>query len=165
MKVYQKLYLFIIAVLTIFSACGTGSDDGFDQFSLEGTNTSMSEIAGNWNATRASFSKNVAGPVMEVDIVEIGGSLSLEIQNDGRFSVTFQVPNQPSETNTGRFAFDEDLLIISFDDDPDEWEYFGITHQEPNLTISGGTVYEAFDFDGNGTREDANIDFELIRVN
>ena len=56
-------------------------------------------------------------------------------------------------------TFDQYQIII-FDDD---FEFFGITHNEPNLTIRGGIVFEAFDFNGDGTDEDADIDFEFIR--
>lgn len=166
MRPYRYLYLIIIVIFIAFSSssCST-EDDGFGQFSLEGTNVSIADIAGNWEATRAHFSRSAEGPILEVDVVEIGGSLSLKIENNGRFSVTIQVPESPPEIYTGRFAFDEDLLVINFDEDPDEWEYFSISHQEPNLLISGGTVYEALDIDGDGTREDVYIDFELVRAN
>lgn len=165
MKFRQHIVFFSgIVLLSILTTCGTGNDDeGFGQFSLEGTDVSIADIAGNWTATKARFSRAAAGPVSEVDVVAAGGSLTLEIQNNGRFSVTVAVPGAGSETSTGRFAFDEDVLVISFDEDPDEWEFFSITHNEPNLTIIGGTVYEAFDFDGDGVDEDSYIDFEFVR--
>ena len=158
----RLLLLASVLILLSCTACSIGGDDD-DEFSLEGTNVSVVDIAGTWNATKALFSKSATGPVMEVDVVAEGGAVTLQIQNDGRFSVAVTLPGSDPETSTGRLGFDEDLLVISFDDDPEEFEFFSITHNEPNLAIQGGTVYEAFDFDGDGADEDADIDFELVR--
>lgn len=164
----RKLPVYVV-MLTLLSMSGLGcntngsNDEGFDQFALEGTNVSISDITGSWNATKGLFGRSGEGPVVEVDVVAEGGSITLNIQTNGRFSVSVGYMGE-TDTSTGRFAFDEDLLVISFDDDPEEWEYFSISHGEPNLSIMGGTVYEAFDFDGDGTDEDADIDFEFTRV-
>jgi hypothetical protein len=61
-------------------------------------------------------------------------------------------------------AFDEDLLVIFFDDDPGEFEFFGINHNEPNLSIQGGNGSAEFDFDGDGIKEPADVDFEFVRI-
>ena len=61
-------------------------------------------------------------------------------------------------------AFDEDLLVVWFDDDPEEWEYFSITHNEPNLTISGGNGSAEYDIDGDGIEEPADVDFDFERI-
>lgn len=169
MKAQRILLLTATSLLVSinFLACsvfGGSDDEGFDQFSLEGTNVSTSDIAGTWNATRGLFGRSGEGPVVEVDVVAEGGSVTLSIQANGRFSVTVGYMGA-LDTSTGRFAFDEDLLVISFDDDPEEWEYFSIMHDEPNLFIMGGTVYEAFDYDGDGTDEDSDIDFIFVRIN
>ncbi len=154
----QITILLSTAIFAILTACG---DD--EEFSLTGTFISMDDIAGNWTATKAVFSNAATGPGMQVDVVEEGGSVTLQIQNSGEFSTTVSPVGQSPETSTGRMGFDEDLLIISFDDEPDEFEFFGITHNEPNLTIQGGTIFEGFDFDNDGISEDVNIEFELVR--
>ena len=153
--------LFSLSVLfPVFTNCSEEDNGGF---SLTGTNVSVSEIAGTWTATKALFSLAETGPIVEVDVVDEGGSVTLQIQSDGKFSINVTEQGEPAEISTGRLGFDEDLLVISFDDDPDEWEYFSITHNEPNLAIEGGTVYEAFDFDDDGIDDDAYIDFEFVR--
>ncbi len=160
----MKSHLLFVPAYFLFIIFLTGCDDEEENgFSLEGTDVSVAEIAGSWTATKAFFGKSGEGPVMEVDVVAIGGSLDMQIQTDGKFSVTVALPGETPETSTGRLGFDEDLLVISFDEDPDEFEFFGITHNEPNLNIRGGIVYEAYDFDGDGNNEDADIDFELLR--
>lgn len=109
-------------------------------FSLVGTNTSIAELSGNWNATIAEFYRATTSPGAQVDVVADGGTVTLNIQNTGRFTLTVTEQGEAPETTTGRMAFEEDLLVIFFDDDPEEWEYFSITHNEPNLSISGATA-------------------------
>lgn len=65
----------LLAVGVLLAACDSAEDDGF---SLVGTNTSVTEIAGNWTATRAAFSV-AKGPALEVDLVAEGGAASLAI--------------------------------------------------------------------------------------
>lgn len=130
----RSVWIFCYALMcTLFYCCSSGNEE--DPFSLVGTNTSVAEIAGNWNATQAIFSKKAAGPVVEVDVVADGGSVTLNIQTDGSFSVTVTETGSTPETSSGRLGFDEDLLVISFDDDPDEFEFFSVSHAEPNLSI------------------------------
>ena len=160
----NKLYYFLLGMFlctTLLTGC---SEDNGDDFSLVGTNISVSEIAGSWNATQAIFSSAATGPGMQIDVVAEGGSVTLQIQTDGRFTVTVTESGEAPDVSTGRLGFDEDLLVISFDDDPDEFEFFGITHNEPNMTIQGGNGSAGFDFDDDGVEETANIDFVLVRI-
>lgn len=156
----KSLTVTIIRFTLLFTLISCGDDE---EFSLEGTNLSMTDIAGDWTATKAVFSNAATGPGMRVDVVEDGGSVTLQIQDNGNFSTTVTPLGESPETSTGRMGFDEDLLIISFDDEPDEFEFFGIIHNEPNLAIQGGTIFEGFDFDKDGLSEDVNIEFELVR--
>ncbi len=158
----MKAYLFnlLFFICSILVSCDDGEGD---EFSLVGTNTSISALTGNWNATKALFG-NTTGPVVAVDVVAEGGSVTLNIQGTGRFTLTITQQGETPENVTGRMAFDEDLLVIFFDDDPEEWEYFSITHSEPDLMVSGGNGSAGFDFDGDGTDEPADIDFEFVRI-
>ena len=144
-------------------ACSSSDEEG-DEFSLVGTNTSIAEMAGNWNATTGLFQSASLGPATETDVVAEGGTVTLSIQTTGQFSITVQEAGRTPDTSTGRMAFDEDLLVIFFDDDPGEFEFFGIIHNEPNLSIQGGNGSAEFDFDFNGIKEPANVDFEFVRI-
>ena len=153
-------YLLIVITSSYLFSC---SEDDGDDFSLVGTNTSIAAISGNWNATKAVFG-NTSGPVMETDVVANGGTVSLSIQSNGRFTITVAEQGKPAEIDTGRMGFDEDLLVVSFDDDPEEFEFFGINHIEPNLTITGGNGSAGYDFNGDGVDEPADVDFEFVRI-
>ncbi|GJM28290.1 MAG: hypothetical protein DHS20C17_09250 [Cyclobacteriaceae bacterium] len=153
------LNLFYLLLFFIFSC----SSDEQEEFSLVGTNTSIAAMSGNWNATSAIFSKPI-GQVMEVDIVAEGGTATLNIQSNGRFNLTITQQGESPEITTGDLRFDEDLLVVFFDDDPGEWEYFGISHNDPNLSIDDRNATGEFDFDGDGTLEPANLYFEFVRI-
>lgn len=159
----SNFYSLLSALLWSFFIFACSSSDE-DEFSLVGTNTSIAEIAGNWNATRGFFVSNATGPLMATDVVAKGGSVTLSIQTTGQFSITVKEAGKTPDTSTGRMTFDEDLLVIFFDDDPGEWEFFGIVHNEPNLSIQGGNGSAEFDFDGDGTKESANVEFDFVRI-
>ena len=160
MKVNHYLAILFLANYLMIS-CSSGDDE---EFSLVGTNTSVADLSGNWNATRAVFDRYTSGPVAQTDVVAEGGTVTLNIQNTGRFTLTVTEQGAAPETTTGRLAFDEDLLVIFFDENPEDWEYFSITHSEPNLSISGGNGSAEWDFDGDGTEEPANVDFAFVRI-
>ena len=158
-RLYLPFYLF--AIILIFGACESG-DEFDDEFTLNGTFINMADIAGSWAATQAVFTNFATNTT--VDVVADGGSVSLTIQSDGRFTVTVSVVGEAPEVSTGRMGFDEDLLVIAFDDEPEEWEFFSIMHNEPTLSISGGNGLVTFDFDNDGIEEAAFIDFIFDRI-
>jgi len=153
---YRARLAGIFIVLT-FSGCG-GSDE--DEFSLVGTNTSVAEIAGNWSATRADFSRNTAGPGLKISVVDSGGTATLQIQGNGRFTFTIMLPGANTDISTGRLGFDEDLLVVGYDDDPEEFDFFGIQSTMNTMSIEGPTE---FDFDGDGVDEPARVTLDLVR--
>ncbi len=159
-----KRHLFISCLLLSGILFNCSSEDDGPDCSLNGTIISVSQIAGSWNATRGAFFSTSSGPAFNVDVVADGGSVTLTIQTDGRFSVTVSPVGEVPTTSNGSMCFDEDLLVIIFDSDPDEFEFFGITLNEPIMTLGGGNGSAEFDFDGDGVDEPANIDWVLERI-
>lgn len=134
----------VLAVFTLFSSCSDGDED----FSQTGTNLSVSDIAGSWTATSATFS----GPEF-FDLLADGGIVTLVIQNNGRFTFTMKAPSEPNEVSTGKLGFDGEFLAVIFDDDPGEEASFFISLVNNILTLRGQTE---MDLDGNG-KEDFGI--------
>lgn len=157
-------FLGIIVCVTVgvlLTSCSEESEG--PDCSLQGTNLSVSDISGNWNATSAVFGLDVAGPVQEIDVVAEGGSVTLSIQSGGRFTLSISEPSEPSDNSSGSLCFDEDLLVVSFDEDsPDDYEFFAIQLNSGTntLTIEGPT---SFDFDGDGQLEPARVILVLTR--
>lgn len=156
----RSKYTSTLAILVCFFFIQSCSSDDEDDFPLVGTNISMDEIAGTWNATRASFSLAADGPAVELEVVAAGGTVTLVIQANGRFTLTIVLPARSPEVSTGQLGFDEDLLVVSYDEDPEDYELFGIQATETTLSISGPSE---FDFDGDGTDEAAIVELDMER--
>ena len=157
---YAITLAFVLLIMVPLTSCT--EDEGPD-CSDQGTNLSISEISGNWTASSAIFSRDVGGTIQQVDVVAEGGTVTLSIQSNGRFTLNVAESDGPNDVSSGDFCFDEELLVVRFDGDaPDDWDYFRVQLDSSNdiLYISGRGE---FDFDGNGMVELAEIDLELVR--
>ena len=158
MRMRQVLLgLWVIVVGAALPACDLG---GEDEFPLEGTGISIDDIAGTWIATKIAFSPTAPGPAQEVEVVAQGGSGRLMIQSNGRFTLTITLPGEAPEVTTGQLGFDEDLLVVIYDDEPDDFEYFAIQSSATTLSIRGPASY---DFDGDGFEEAASAELDFDR--
>ena len=145
MKKSTLTLLFIVVMLpfAFFVSC---KKDG------ELSDERVSEIAGNWTATSASFNG--------VDVVDEGGSVTLEIQNNGSFTFTIKRPGRTDMVFTGKLGFDEEWLAVEYDTNPCEYEYYDITYDANNLHIGANSE---FDFDGDGADEFVIFFLDMVR--
>jgi hypothetical protein len=141
-KVPIKFILFVI-ITVLFISCS--KDDGN---SSEG----LAEIAGNWTATKATFNG--------INVIENGGEVTLNIQENGRFTFTIQRPNISDLVFTGKLWFDEEWLAVEYDTDKGEVEYYDISYDANNLHLGANSE---FDFDGNGSDEIVIFFLDMIR--
>ena len=141
-KKERALLFVVVLVLNFFVAC---SDD-------EPSSEKISEIAGTWTATSATFNGT--------DVVTEGGSVTLVIQSNGKFTFTIRRPGKTDMVFTGRLGFDEQWLAVAYDSDPGEYEYYDITYDDHNLHIGANS---AFDFDGDGSDEIVIFFLEMVR--
>lgn len=148
-------------IMFSFSLVSCSEDEGPD-CSLNGTNFSVSDISGNWTATEASFFNVSTEPIQVVDVVAEGGSVTLSIQSNGRFTLNITESGGSNTRSSGDLCFDEDLLVVRFDGDAaDDFEFFRVTlNGTNNLSLDGPAE---FDFDGNGTPDPADISLALVR--
>ncbi|WP_422081982.1 hypothetical protein [Ulvibacterium sp.] len=160
----RAMFSMVIMFIILGTSISCSSDDEDLVISLEGQTLSVSDFTGNWTAIGAVFeSIDVSGT--RLDIIEEGGSATLTVQANGRFSITINTPGLGSETFSGELGFNGeeygDLLIIVFDGDArDDYELFNIAIENNVLFLSGITT---FDFTGNGTEESAVINLDLVR--
>ena len=134
-----------------------------DEPGLEGTMYSISDIAGDWIAVEALFSSLEPDNPASLDIIDEGGSLNMTVLNDGKFTITISLPGEPNFITKGKFGFEDEWLVVSYDDYPEEYDYFYIDIDEVTneLTLRGeGT----FDFEDDGIEELASINLILERV-
>ena len=87
----------------------------------------------------------------------------MTVLNDGKFTITIILPDEPTFITKGKFRFEEEWLVVSYDDDPEEYDYFYIDIDEitSKLTLRGDGT---FDFDDDGIEELASINLILERV-
>ena len=153
--------IYLSAILTVFSIFFTccGEDD---EPKLKGDKYSISDIAGNWTATQAFFSSIEVPHKGSLDVLGEGGTLTLSIKDNGRFTLTIILPGEANQVFSGQLGFDEEWLAVSYDEDPGEYDYmfFELNATKTELTIRGDAGY---DFDDDNIEDLASMDLVLKR--
>lgn len=147
----MNVLTFILAFFSVFALFTSCGDDDDDDFSNTGTNLSISDITGSWEATTATFT----APEF-TDILAEGATVTLVVKSDGRFTFTLKLPGEPDDVSTGKLGFDGEFLAVRFDDDPGEEASFFISLANNILTLRGQTE---LDLDGNGI-----LDFGILNL-
>ena len=121
---------------------------------------STADLAGTWNATVASFS--CWQPSGVVDVIAQGGSATLTIMSNGRFTFNATVPGLPSQAITGSIVVEcrGELTIID-DSAPNDPDFVLFTLSGNSLQLS---LEAEFDFNGDGVDEPAFLFLELQRT-
>ena len=148
---YAVIFTAILTCLTFFIAC-SGDDDP----PLEGVNISMADIAGTWTATSARFNGT------EV-VTDDGGSVTMIIQSNGRFTLTMKRPGMDDMVFTGQLGFDEQWLAVEYDTDPGEWEYYDYSLTDGKTKFNIGANSE-FDFNDDGVDEFVIFFLEFVKI-
>jgi len=158
MKPY--LYLVLISMLAWSLACS--SDDETDALTKDGP-FNISELAGNWEVTKAQFSTNT----LSVDVVADGGTASMTVQTNGHFTLTLDPVDRSAYTVRGEMFWEEwqqtFYFAIVWDDYPDDWDTYGHTYDGTTLSLNGGADSGEYDFNNDGTSEACSIHFIFVR--
>ena len=158
MKTLPQILLSSLFILFLF-AC---SDDDEDVMSDTGPNFAISELQGTWNATTLIFTYSGQGPVPDpssYDVIGEGGTATLSVQSNGRFTLTVRPAGLATETFSGLMYFEDgEFFAIQFDDDPpNDPTYFGETLTGNTFQLNGGPDTAEWDFDGDGNDESASV--------
>ena len=162
MKTYTKILVNVLFYFLIFSC---GSDDG-EVFSQTGPAFSISEMAGSWEATEAGFIPAVAhDPEDQVGLILEGGSVSMVIQSNGRFTININPADRDSYSYTGRMFFEDgEFFAMEFDKYPGDYDYWFVRLTATTLELNGGDTAGEYDFDNDGVFEAASVFLRFIRV-
>lgn len=164
MKNSIKIVVFSM-VLILFVAFSCSKDDE-DVLVKEGGTFKISELAGNWEATSAFFVRDSDN--MSVDIIADGGSSSITVQSNGRFTLTIDPVDRAAFTLSGEMFWElfegKYFFAIAWDDYPGDWDTYGATLAGTTFSINGGFDTGEYDFDDDGTFESASISFTFIKI-
>ena len=151
-------------VVILFVATSCGEDDS--ELVKEGGDFAISELAGNWEATSAFFSRDSDN--VSVDIVADGGSLSLTVQSSGTCTFTVNPVDRDAYTVGGEMFWElyegEYYFAIEWDDYPGDWASYGATLTDTIFTMNGGPDTGEYDFDNEGTPDSARIGFAFVKI-
>lgn len=127
--------------------------------SSTGVKKELEPLVGAWRAQELTLT-NVANPSLTWDLVEIGATFSLSILATGQYTAVLTAFGQ-SNTEAGNVEVSGNRVTIQPVSPPGPsvdgtWQFVGEI-----LHLDGETE---FDFNFDGTREDADVHFELERV-
>ena len=122
------------------------------------TPATSADFVGDWVSNAFVFTE-IDNPTNFYDMVGEGGSFSMTIVNDGTFSFSLTFPGETTENSTGTWEIFGDMLVIT--DNADGWV--------SAMQYTVGTGYfsmlsndDSFDFDENGTDEDALLLITMV---
>jgi hypothetical protein len=137
-------------MLVMTTACG--GDDG--------SGPSESELAGTWRATKYEL-VSVANPSLKVDMVALGGTVTMTLSSSGAFTLVAQMPDEPAETFTGTWEASSEILTLDFVTGLSGDMQFDMSLSGNILTLSGADA--EMDLDGDGQDEAAKVTIVLTR--
>ena len=157
------LFAFLIGV----GLAGCSSDSGVVK-STNGPDFSTGDLQGQWTATDILFSYSEVDNVPQPDHADIiggGGSGSMTIEANGRFVLTIDPSDRDALVIGGLMFFEDgEYFAIQFDDEPDDYEYFGATLTGNTFSIIGGPNTAEYDLDLDGAGDPCNVSMEFVRL-
>ena len=105
---------------------------------------------------------------MSVDIITDGGSSSITVQSNGKFTLTIDPADRAAYTLSGEMFWElfegNYFFAIEWDDYPGDWDTYGATLAATTFSINGGFDTGEYDFDNDGSFESASISFTFIKA-
>ena len=153
---------FLLVLLVSFSFSCSGDDDE-DVITKEGP-FKISELAGTWEATQAYF----GGESMTVDVIDEGGTATLNVQSSGRFTLNIDPVDRAAYTVSGEMFWEEwegrFYFAIEWSDSQGDWDTYGHTKTATTFTLNGGFDSGEYDFDNDGDMEPCSISFAFVKA-
>ncbi|GMQ24157.1 hypothetical protein Aoki45_08390 [Algoriphagus sp. oki45] len=158
MKLFQSLL-----VMMFISLAFSCSQEDMEEVLVKEGSFKISELAGNWEATKAQYSVSS----LSVDVVENGGTVSMSVQTNGRFTLRVDPINRDAYTVSGEMFWEEwqqtYRFAIRWDKLPEEYEVYAHTYDGGIFSLNGGEGSGEYDFDGDGDFEKCTVHFIFSR--
>ena len=156
LKTWMRIALPVLLVGALAVACG--DDD-------EPTGVTIGDLAGTWDASDLSLTWN-ANPAVVINLVDIGATVTLVINSNSTYSFTIAVPGQDDQVITGDFTLlGGNRFELTNDDEPEDlWTgTFTLSADGNELSVNLPDV-TIFDFDSDGTEDEALLEGDFDRV-
>ena len=167
----MRRILLPVALGTVVALClglAPGCSDDDDK-STEPDLLTVADFAGSWNATKFLV-KSQDNPLIQFDLITVGGSASWDAGTDGAFTGQAVIPSEPPDDPitlplAGTFTLvDQQHATVTFI--PEYPPMFTSFTAEFTLTEDTLEILDAntsFDFDGDGTEEPAIFEGTMVR--
>jgi hypothetical protein len=126
-----------------------------------GTAPDPTTFNGTWVATKVEYT-SVANPATKVEVIALGASLTVQLNNNGSYTSTLTMPGEAPEATTGTWNASAEVFTL-------HWLEGGFTHEmQFDWTMSGPTLSlvgadSDFDFAGNDEFLPAKLNVTLVR--
>lgn len=120
----------------------------------------IADLAGTWNAVKAQFTSQEGTPTQQLQVVASGGSTTLEVVDNGRFTLIILPPTGASQIVTGLFEIDGGVFAVRFDADPNVPIAWTIMTSGTSLNLTGPIAY---DFLNNNNLQTASMELDLVK--
>lgn len=121
--------------------------------------TSIADLTGSWTATEYRLiSQPTAADTF--DVIAENGGLAITFDGVGRYMLSLSEPNEPPIIQSGAGTVHLDRLTLISNNQPELPTTFSLELSGDTVSLAGDTL---FDFDGDGSVEDARVEILLVR--
>ena len=151
---------FALVVLTsglLAAGCGGNPNSPSD----DDAPPTVAQIVGTWTATSVRVAPQLDQSQF-TDLVQQGGSATLTISANDRFTFVENYPTRPTNTRTrtGSLRFEGGFLVMVADDTPNDPISWLKSGSDDRMELEGD---DTFDFDNDGIREPARFSYDFDR--
>lgn len=150
----------LILALAVIPACSSSSGIS-DPDPPEDTGEPLGELVGTWEATSMVLTART-DPSVSVDLIQdedVNGSFTLVIRSDRTYRATLTVIEEPAPPETGTVTRSGNTLTFEPDGGPPDDVIWSLS--DGILVLDGEST---FDFNGDGTDDEALLHLELERA-
>jgi hypothetical protein len=150
-----RVALVALSLIVLFGiAC---SDDDSDNGTAPDV-IAVADLVGTWTSTAWTYESRATGEV--VDMAASGFSISMIVDEGGRYTLTMSSEGEPLEVETGVLSIDRDVLIAT-SDDGGETVFFSLSLQGDTADLMNPAA--AYEFGDSGVDEPAILRITLTR--
>ncbi|MGD2215801.1 MAG: hypothetical protein PVJ64_03550 [Gemmatimonadales bacterium] len=125
------------------------------------TGTTVADLVGTWEATEFRFVSSPT-PTDTIDVIDLGGGLSVTLVADGRYDMTIELPGELPDDQSGVALVVGDIIVMIDEVAPEGSIRFEYGLAGETITLRGE---DSIDFDDppDGTNEAAVVEMVLER--